>query len=399
MRRVICCFVCVVAFLLCSFSGLALAEAPFHIGIVTPTVSQSEDNYRGAEALLKKYGDVADGGMIRHLTSPDNFTTEMETTITQIVSLTDDPLMKVIVVDEAVPGTVEAFRRIMEKRPDIIRLAGTPHEDPNMIYPVASLVVRADDISRGYTIVYGAKQLGADTFVHISFPRHLSIELLSRRMRIMEEACKDLGLKFAQETAPDPTSDVGVAGAQQYILEKTPAWIEKYGKNTCFFTTNQTHIEPLLMQLTHCHAGYFLEADAPSPLKGYPGAFNVDLKKEKGDWKAIMAKIEKAVVEAGMAGRLGTWAYSIGYATPAGLGEFGKWVVEGKAKLNDTEALKKALEVYTPGAGWRATYYTDANTGVKMKNYVLLMQDTYVFGKGFLHLTDINIPEKYYKLK
>ena len=43
----------------------------------------------------------------------------------------------------------------------------------------------------------------------------------------MEEACKDLGIQFVFETAPDPTSDVGVAGAQQFILEKMPAWIEK----------------------------------------------------------------------------------------------------------------------------------------------------------------------------
>ncbi|WP_024821435.1 MULTISPECIES: DUF3798 domain-containing protein [Aminobacterium] len=398
MKKVVCRFLCAV-FLVCSFSGLALAEAPFHIGIVTPTVSQAEDNYRGAEALLKKYGDVADGGMVRHLTSPDNFNAEMETTITQIVSLADDPLMKVIVVDEAVPGTTEAFKRIMEKRPDIVRLAGNPLEDPNMICPVASLAVMPDHISRGYTIIYGAKEMGADTFVHISFPRHLSIELLSRRMHIMEEVCKDLGLKFVQETAPDPTSDVGVAGAQQYVLEKTPAWLEKYGKNACFFTTNQTHIEPLLRQLTHHHGGYFLEADSPSPLKGYPGAFHLDLEKEKGNWEAIMAKIEKAVVDAGAGGRLGTWAYSTAYATAAGLGEFGKWVVEGKTDINDTEALKKALETYTPGASWRTMYYTDKNTGVKMKNYLLIMQDSYVFGKGFLHLTDVEIPKKYYKIK
>ncbi|WP_414162745.1 DUF3798 domain-containing protein [Treponema vincentii] len=48
---------------------------------------------------------------------------------------------------------------------------------------------------------------------------------------------------------PDPTSDVGVAGAQQFILEKVPQWIEKYGKKTAFFCTNDAHTEPLLKQL------------------------------------------------------------------------------------------------------------------------------------------------------
>ncbi|MEG1799396.1 MAG: DUF3798 domain-containing protein, partial [Synergistaceae bacterium] len=55
------------------------ADAKFHIGIVTGTVSQSEDDLRGAELLIQKYGDVSKGGMIKHLTYPDNFMSEMET--------------------------------------------------------------------------------------------------------------------------------------------------------------------------------------------------------------------------------------------------------------------------------------------------------------------------------
>lgn len=67
------------------FCGSAFAAAPFHIGVATLTVSQAEDTYRGAERLIKEYGDVASGGMIRHVTMPDNFMSEMETTISQIV--------------------------------------------------------------------------------------------------------------------------------------------------------------------------------------------------------------------------------------------------------------------------------------------------------------------------
>jgi len=128
-------------------AGTALAAAPFHIGVVTGTVSQSEDDLRGAEALIKAYGDVAKGGMIKHITYPDNFMSEMETTISQIVGLADDPKMKVIVVNQAIPGTTEAFRRVKEKRPDILLLAGEPHEDPNVIGSVADLAVNADNVA------------------------------------------------------------------------------------------------------------------------------------------------------------------------------------------------------------------------------------------------------------
>ncbi len=379
-------------------AGTALAAAPFHIGVVTGTVSQSEDDLRGAEALIKAYGDVAKGGMIKHITYPDNFMSEMETTISQIVGLADDPKMKVIVVNQAIPGTTEAFRRVKEKRPDILLLAGEPHEDPNVIGSVADLAVNADNVARGYLIIAAAKKMGADTFVHISFPRHMSYELLSRRRAIMEAACKDLGLKFVFETAPDPTSDVGVAGAQQFILEKVPAWLNKYGKKTAFFCTNDAHTEPLLKQIAKL-GGFFVEADLPSPLMGYPGALGIDLSKEQGNWPAILKKVEAAVVAAGGKTRMGTWAYSYGYTTTAGLGEYGKRIVEKKAKIGDLKALMASYAKYTPGAAWNGSNYTDVGTGVKKKNYFLVYQDTYVFGKGYLGMTKVTVPEKYFKIK
>ena len=146
----------------------------------------------------------------------------METTISQIVGLADDPKMKVIVVDDAIPGTTEAFRRVKEKRPDILCFAGQPQEDPGVISSVADLPSASTLCRAATSWSTPRRKLGAKKFVHISFPRHMSYETLGRRRAIMEAACKDLGLEFIFETAPDPTSDVGVAGAQQFVLEKTP---------------------------------------------------------------------------------------------------------------------------------------------------------------------------------
>ena len=386
------------AMLTLCLSTAAMAAAPFHIGIVTGTVSQSEDDLRGAELMIKKYGDVSKGGMIKHLTYPDNFMSEMETTIAQISGLADDPKMKVIVVNQAIPGTAEAFRRVKEKRKDILCFTGEAHEDPNVIASVADMSAHADFVKRGYLIIDTAKKLGCKTFVHISFPRHMSYETLGRRRAIMEQACKDLGIKFVFETAPDPTSDVGVAGAQQFILEKTPAWVKKYGKNTAFFCTNDAHTEPLLKQLAK-YGGYFIEADLPSPLMGYPGAFGIDLQKEAGNWPIILKKVEKAVSDAGAKGRMGTWAYSYGYTTTAALAEFGKRIVEKKAKLTSKKDLLACYALYTPGAQWNGGYYTDLGTGVTKKNYVMVYQDTYILGKGYMGATKVNVPAKYDKVK
>jgi hypothetical protein len=159
-------------------------------------VSQSEDEVRAAEAMIKEYGDVKNGGMIQHLTFPNNFNAEQETTISQLVSLANDPLMKAIIMNQAVPGTTEGFRRIREMRPDIKLLCAVPYEDPLVISKVADLIMRNDFVSAGYRIIWASKQLGCKTFVHISFPRHMSVEPLTRRRMIMEQACKDLGVKF-----------------------------------------------------------------------------------------------------------------------------------------------------------------------------------------------------------
>ena len=365
--------------------AMAAEPAKFHIGVCTGTVSQSEDDLRGAEQLVKRYGDVANGGMIKHITYPDNFMTEQETTISQIAAFADDPLMKAVVVNQAIPGTTEAFRRIREKRPDILLFAGENHEDPGVIAPNADLVIHSDSIARGYLIILAAHKLGCTDFVHISFPRHMSYELMSRRAKIMEATCNDLGMKYHFESAPDPTSDVGVAGAQQFILEHVPQWIDKYGPKTAFFCTNDAETEPLLKRIAEGQ-GYFIEADLPSPLMGYPGALGVELSDVAGDFPAILKRIEEAVVAKGGKGRMGTWAYSYGFTTTYALGEYAKSCIEKNVTAKNfrryfkREDLLTAYNNATPGAKWNGTVYVDANTGLELKNNILVYQDTYIFG-------------------
>ena len=375
----------------------AFAESDYHIGIMTPTVSQAEDDLRGAEALIKMYGDTKDGGMITHVTMPDNFATEVETTIAQLLGLADDPKMKAIIAIQAPEGTTEAFRRIREKRPDILLLVGGGLEDPGVICSAADLQIDVDKIGWAYLIMGAMKKMGADTFVHISFPRHMSMEVIARRVAVFREAAKNMGMKFVLESAPDPTTDVGVAGTQQYLLEKVPAWIEQYGKKTAFFSTNSAHHEPLIKRLIS-HGGYYAYGDMPSPIRGYPGALNIDLSKEKGNWPAIIAKVEKAVVDAGAAGRMGTWAVSAPYSFGPALGELAKRVIDGKASLNNPDDIIAALND-SSGVKWHGTYYVDAGTGVKMKNFLIVYQDPYVLGKGFLDVSDIKLPDNLFQIK
>ena len=374
----------------------AASDGAVHIGIVTGSVSQSEDDRRGAEAFQAEYGE----DMVKLAIYPDNFTEELETTIQTIVNMSDDPDMKAIIVNQAIPGTTEAFRQIKERRPDIICIAGESHEDLPEIGSAADLVTNNDFVARGYLIIRTAHELGCDTFVHISFPRHMSYETMSRRVAIMQAACDEFGMKFVLETAPDPTSDVGVPGAQAYILEKVPEWVEKYGQNAAYFCTNDAHTEPLLKSLLE-YGGYFIEADLPSPLMGYPGALGLDLTEEAGDFDKILAKVEKAICEKGGAGRFGTWAYSYGYTVSAGLAQHALNVINGESELCDVDDIAKAFTKYSPKASWNGSNYTNADTGVKLDNVFLVYQDTYIMGDPgfFMGSTDVAVPEKYFTLK
>ena len=197
-------------------------------------------------------------------------------------------------------------------------------------------------------------------------------------------------------SAPDPTTDVGVPGAQAYILEHVPEWIEKYGTNSAYFCTNDAHTEPLLKQLL-AYGGYFIEADLPSPLMGYPGALGVDLSDAAGDFEKILETVENAVVEKGGAGRFGTWAYSYGYASSYALAQHAVNVINGDSELCELDDIADAFGEIS-GVDWSGANYTDATTGVKTENLFLIYQDTYIMGNPghYMGATEVEVPEKYF---
>jgi len=341
------------------------ATQNYHIGIVTTSVSQSEDNFRGAEAVGKKYGLVNDGGKVTVVTVPDNFMQEQETTISQMVSLADDPDMKAIIVAEGIPGTYPAFKAIREKRPDILLFVNNTHEDPVQVSTVADVVVNSDSVARGYLIVKTAHDLGATKFMHISFPRHLSYETISRRRAIMEQTAKDLGME--------------------------------YGKDIAFFATNDAQTEPLLKQIA-AYGGYFIEADLPSPTMGYPGALGIEFSDdEKGNWPKILEKVEKVVVEAGGSGRMGTWAYSYNFSGLEGLADLAVKSIETGDRDFTLDKVLASLDIATPGSKWNGSLMKN-NNGVDIANSFFVYQDTYIFGKGYMGITSVEVPEKYGKI-
>lgn len=341
---------------------------PFKIGIMTGTVSQGEDEYRGAERVIAKYG----ADRIRHVTYPDNFMVEQETMIAQISSIASDPEVKAIVVAQGVPGTIAAIRRVRELRPDLVFLIDNPHEDPNQISNYANVILIQDDLERGRTIVDLAHEMGAKAFVHYSFPRHMSQELLARRRDIMAERAASHGMAFLNVNAPDPTGDQGLPGAQKFILEDVPRQIAQHGKDTAFFSTNCGMQEPLIRSCLELGA-IFPEQCCPSPTHGYPGALGIAISEEDaGDMGAIRAAIQEKVNEYGQHGRMATWPVSVGMVAIEALTEVAIKTVKDGAKPNDVDLLTAEL---TAAADTKVTLVPYEGKD----NYYMFMLDSVIF--------------------
>jgi hypothetical protein len=274
----------------------------FKIGLMTGTVSQNEEEYRAGQQVAAKYGD-----RVVHVTYPDNFMNEQETVIAQLTGLAADPLVKVIVVGQAIPGSVTAARKIREQRPDILIGFVEPHEDPPLVNETADIAIMPDQLERGNTIIAEAKAMGATHFVHYSFPRHMSQELLARRRDIMIEAAKAQGVTFHFVTAPDPMAEGGLPATQQFVLEDVPRQVKTHGKQTAFFSTNCGMQEPMIASVLRA-GGYVPEQCCPSPTHGYPTALGISIPPDKaGDIAFINAENKRVIAEHGMSGHFGTW--------------------------------------------------------------------------------------------
>ena len=281
----------------------AQVKIPFKIGIMVGTVSQGEDEFRAGQMIVAKYG----ADHVKMVTYPDNFMQEQETVISQLVGLSSDPEVKVIVVGQAVPGTVAAVRKIREKRPDILIGMVEAHEDPSMVNATADISIQPDQLARGRTIIAVAKKMGVTDLIHYSFPRHMSQELLARRRDIMKAAAAENGIKFHFVTAPDPMGEGGLPATQQFVMEDVPRELKQYGPKTAFFSTNCGMMDPMIRTVLN-DGGYVPEQCCPSPTHGYPTALGIAIPPDKaGDFAYINAENKRVIAEHHMTGHFATW--------------------------------------------------------------------------------------------
>ncbi len=346
------------------------AEEPsgddWKIGVITGTSSQNEEEFVAGRELVEKYGE----DRVIHKTYPDNFTKEQETTITLAMDMASDPSVKAIVFCQAVPGTAAAFEMVREQRDDMLLIAGLPQEDPAIMSEISDIVIDTDNLRRGETIMELAHEMGAKKFIHYSFPRHMSIELLAQRRDIFKQKADELGIEFLEVAAPDPMGEGGIPASQQFILEDVPRQRLEHGKDTAIFSTNCAMQEPLIKKALD-EGAIFPEQCCPSPYHGYPGALGIEIPEDKiGDIDFIMSEIKGKVSEKGNTGRMATWKVPAAIALINACGDYAVEYAQGKVERQDTDRFIELLKEKA-GEIKVQTYKTD--------NFLLFVGESEIF--------------------
>ncbi len=347
----------------------------YKVGIITGTVSQGEEEFQAAQKMAEMYP-----GQIVTATYPDRFNEEVETTISRVVQLASDPEVKAIVFVQAVPGAIAAIEKVRETRPDMLFVTGVAAEPPREIAAVADIVMLVDELGVGRTLVEQAQKQGAKTFVHYSFPRHLGYETIAARRNLFMETAEAAGMEYVEATAPDPTGDAGVSGAQQFIVEDVPRKLAEYGKDTVFFSTNCSMQEPLIRSVIEQGGVYSLQC-CPSPYHGFPAALNISTEGHEGDVQYMLEQIDEKVTALGNEGRVSTFPVSINmlmveagtdYAMRYAAGEF-------TDRHNPVELEKSINKVIAQSGEYGSTLslYEDAEGSID--NFYMIMCDYYNF--------------------
>lgn len=347
----------------------AAADEDYKIGIVTPTVTVSEDEFRGAQEMVEKYPDL-----VVHKTIPENFSTDKEGCISVITSLADDPEMKYVIFDCGMEGIIPAFQTIREKRPDIVTMV-TSNDDPKLLNEYVDISITTDWNRRGETIATKAHEMGAKTFIHYSFPTHMASESKVIRRDKMKETCEKLGMEFVEITTPDPQTGNGRAPMLQFLREDLPRQIEKYGPDTNIFGTNCPMYDVILDEAFKLK---FIVAEqcCPTPTQSYPTILNLEITEEDlGNYDKINEMITEKSKEAGMTGRLSGWAMPSSVYIPKFKVELAKYMHDNNLKPEDVLS-KEFLDDFSKEHMPVAADFAIAGEGLD-NYYMLILEDIY----------------------
>ncbi|MCL2767125.1 MAG: DUF3798 domain-containing protein [Synergistaceae bacterium] len=312
------------------------------VAIITNTVAVAEEKYRSAQEMVVKYGE-----RVIHVTWPNNFLAERDQMVKIVEKIAADPDVKALILNQGVAGTNAAIDKLLETRKDIFIIYCNPHEDLNEVAERAHLVLAFDELRVGNMLPVQAKRMGANVFVHYSCQRHMAMSSLSQRRGLMRQKCIEMGIEFVSTMTLDPIGP-GLPVAYRFIMEDVPKMVEKYGKDTAFFSSNCSMQAPLIKAIMDAGA-IFPQPCCPSPYHGFVTALGIESNMENpNNLQHVIDETRKILKEKKLAGRFSTWPAPISMMFTFGSTEYAMKIINGEVSADklDTEVLKKFLSEY-----------------------------------------------------
>jgi hypothetical protein len=308
------------------------------IGIFCSPLSWGEENYR----MVEKY--VAANGAERFIinTIPDD--SDAQTMISIVSNMANDPECGVIIVNEAIPGTIASLKAARRINPDLLLIAVNPGEEPAEISLVADMVSHKSFDEFGKEVANAAVAKGLDVVVFGVTADDLGATKTVSRVGGAQEICDANGIKLVVTTLPSANDGGNRPALEQAAKEDVYNKLNQYGDKVGFFPCASVAFIPQITALVDKGVGYLLCIADPGPFSpSYCDAFSISAPADHildADWtnKAIAEKVEGL----GLTGHFGNWKFSFLSAQMAASIEYAmNWQDGSQSSKNDVKAWEK----------------------------------------------------------
>ncbi|MGD9940307.1 MAG: DUF3798 domain-containing protein [Clostridia bacterium] len=300
------------------------------------------------------------------------------------MELAEDETVRAFVVSNAPQGTAALFTALKERRPDLLRVALVPQEDPLVIQAAADAVLDFDQVTRAYTAALMAARLGRSQIVALSMPGSSEDWRQTTRLAVLREASSDMGMTFRTlAVAPDG-------------LEKALSGFGTEAGAGLAVVVNDGHLAPEALRIADASGALFIELERPE--NGYPGR-DVDVEPSSGETPApnggdpVRAMIDAARNVPGRPGLTLMWPGELAPLLELGSLAFTRLILDGKAASEAN--LAAAMNGVWPTGQWHASHFVDPQSGVRARNHLVVGSDPYLSGRSYLSSDYASMPAKY----
>lgn len=373
------------AFLSVLASAHAAPGAVVQVLIVTGSESFCAEAHAAAARLAAKEPSASNRSGYRHLVLEDSSFLDPSSLKKTISGFANDPRVKGIVVSPSPSGTAAGFKAAREIREDILCAAVNPAEAPLLIEANADLVVGTDTVGRALRLARLARQCGVKRILFLPENPPFSAEENARFDAVLAAACAESGVELSVKP-PKESADSFLNKSAEAGSPKSLLW-------------SATTLDSAILRSFLDAGNYILDSPKARLASDYAELLAQDPLADSGDYQKILKRYEKAAIDAGYAGRLGTWIFPEAYVLTSGVSEFIRKNPGKKISSRDAKPLLQEIQRFCPGTKPTLAQRVDPDTGVKARNHFRFTEEIYVLGRGFLSQSPSGIPDTYQLIK